>query len=348
VDALFAFYHWLEAAGGLPGLYLDKNHTLFSTLCSPAQLLPALAKHLGSGALYLGWFSLPVTFLFLPHVLAARSHPRTFIPAAGAGLAFVACSFGFLLFTRRIMPTGGNILVDQGIGPLTLRDKYYSPQSLHLPSLGKGFWLGITAVSMLGGAFLVAGAVSAALRFWRSLSFARLRPEPAAAVFLVLCTLVYLFPVMALGGWDRYYLPALPLLLAAIGALTSQSGGVQSRACLGLSVLAVSLLALFAVCGTRDYFAWNRVRWAALNEFVASGKATPMDMDGGFEFNGWYLYDPSYKQQSGKSMWWVYGDSFLMTFGEMPGWKPIRTYSFSHWLPPYTGRIYLLERKVAD
>ena len=91
--------------------------------------------------------------------------------------------------------------------------------------------------------------------------------------------------------------------------------------------------------GTRDYLAWNRVRWKALNDLLADGKVTAADVDGGFEFNGWYLYDPAYQAEPGKSWYWVNRDSYLLAFAEMPGRSAVREYPYPHWLPPYTGKI---------
>jgi len=342
VGALLAFQHWLEMTGELPSLYFKIDHRFFSTLCRPRQLLPNLAKHLGTAALYLGWFSLPVTILVFPTALAARKDARVFIPAATAGLAFVLFALVMLPLTKGMMPIPGNIIVQQGIGPLLLCEYSNAPP---VPALGKSFWLAVTIVCALGGACLLAGAVATAIRSWSSLKVARICAGQTAAAFFLLCAVAYLLPVMVTGGFDRYYVPALPFLLIGIAALASLPGLVPSRAAATLSVLGIGFLAIFAVCGTRDYFTWNRTRWAALNDLIASGKATPKDVDGGFEFNGWYLYDPAYKEQPGKSWWWVCGDSYVVTWGAKPGWKTIKEYHFARWLPPGTGTLVLLKRE---
>jgi len=111
-----------------------------------------------------------------------------------------------------------------------------------------------------------------------------------------------------------------------------------------ISTLVIASFAFFSVCTTRDYLAWNRTRWKALRELMASGNISPSDVDGGFEFNGWYLYDPAYEEKAGKSWWWVQKDSFLITFGERPGYKMIKEYKFSRWLPPGTGHILVLKK----
>jgi len=105
-------------------------------------------------------------------------------------------------------------------------------------------------------------------------------------------------------------------------------------------------LVLFAVLGTKDYLAWNRTRWRALNDLLASRKVTPEEVDGGFEFNAWYLYGAPYKQEPGKSWWWVRGGTYLLAFGELPNRKVVEEHLFKHWLPPYTGRILILKKEA--
>jgi len=109
-------------------------------------------------------------------------------------------------------------------------------------------------------------------------------------------------------------------------------------------VILLALFAVFSVAGTRDYLMWNRVRWALLDEVLTSRLATPGQIDGGFEFNGWHLYRPSYVATPNKSWWWVDEDKYLVTFGAIPGWNVAGQRTFSRWLPPGEGRILLLTR----
>jgi hypothetical protein len=306
-----------------------------------------VAKHIGTALLYLGWFSLPVTVLVLRADAAARRNRRALIIGACVGCAYVLCAAIGLVLTRGPMPTAGNIVLAQGIGPLSLRDVHILNLP-HLPTVGKAFWLAVTAVSLLGGALLLGAAVAAAPTVWPSLKLARTRPDQAAGIFFLLCGGIYLSPVLMIGGWDRYYVPALPFLLVGIAALTSRSWPGQTRARLALAVLLLAGLSAFAVFGTRDYFAWNRVRWIALNDLLAGERVTPADVDGGFEFNGWYLYDPGYKEDPAKSWYWVERDTYLLAFAETPGWRTIKEYSYAHWLPPYVGRILVLKKAPAD
>ncbi len=343
VGTLLIFQHWLEATGRLSRYYFENTTGLFSTLLDPPNLLPSLATHIGIATLYLGWFLLPVIILALPKMLPAQKNSGLTLPAVGTGILFVLLCAIALPLSKLMMPMTGNILLEQGIGPLTLRGAY-DVISSDVPTLGRSFWLAITVISVLGGATLLGGAVALAMRFWNSNgSFKDHLEQTPGALFLV-CALTYLFPIFVLGGLDRYYIPALPLLMVGIAGLRPPVMERLPRLHVAVSLITLVLLMLFAVSGTRDYLAWNRGRWVLLNDLLGTGKATPEEVDGGFEFNGLYLFDADYKPSSGKSWWWVRGDKYLVAFVEKGGWKTVKKYEFSRWLPPSSDEILLLEK----
>jgi hypothetical protein len=138
----------------------------------------------------------------------------------------------------------------------------------------------------------------------------------------------------------------LPFLLAGAAASASAAGQSPTRARLVLAAMLLVCLSVFSVLATRDYLAWNRVRWLALNELTSNAGVSAEHVDGGLEFNGYYLYDPAYQPQADKSGWWVRDDSFLLSFAEMPGWRCEKEYRYHHWLPPYTGRVLVLKKET--
>jgi tetratricopeptide (TPR) repeat protein len=77
---------------------------------------------------------------------------------------------------------------------------------------------------------------------------------------------------------------------------------------------------------------------------MQNGQVAAQDIDGGFEFNGLYLYDPHYQPIPGKSIWWVQGDTYQIAFGDVPGYYAIKQYSYSHWVPSYVGKVVVLQK----
>ena len=343
--ALVALQHWLRVSGRLPALYSVQNDNLLSYFTDPIGLAIGLPTRCLTALLYLGWFSLPVLLLVHPSVATLRRHPRSFhIAACAGGLFFVGAGL-VLTFGRGPMPFAGNVLLPQGIGPLMLRDT----QLLGLPHvrpLWPGFWYAVTAASLCGGAMLVASIAWLAADDQRPPLSVLLSTDRNYSGFFLLCAALYLLPILVIGGWDRYYLPALPFLLAGAVARASAMEQRLARFKAGLAGLLLICLSGFSVLATRDYLAWNRVRWQALNELTSRPGVSAEQIDGGFEFNGYYLYDPLYKPQKDKSGWWVRDDAFLLSFGEMAGWRSVKEYRYHHWLPSYEGRVLVLQKEV--
>jgi hypothetical protein len=104
--------------------------------------------------------------------------------------------------------------------------------------------------------------------------------------------------------------------------------------------------AFFSVATTRDYFSWNRARWTALHDLMAEENVSATRIDGGFEFNGLYLYRPeSHREDPSKSWWWVTDDEYLVALGEVPGYTVVRKYPFTRLLPPEENNIFVLHRE---
>jgi hypothetical protein len=169
----------------------------------------------------------------------------------------------------------------------------------------------------------------------------------AARTFLLLSVIAYLLPCLTLWFFDRYLIVVGPLIAAGIASVSSAPPGVSGATKVVSRLAALALLVvsgLFAVLGTRDYLAWNRVRWEALHDLMGSGSAKAEEIDGGYEFNGLYLYDPSYQESPAKSWWWVRGDKYQIAFGDVPGYRVIKEYSYNRWMPPHVGKVVVLQR----
>jgi hypothetical protein len=90
--------------------------------------------------------------------------------------------------------------------------------------------------------------------------------------------------------------------------------------------------------------AWNRARWQALAELERSGAADFRTVDGGFEYNGLRGFDARYASPSGKSMWWVRDDPYVVSFGPITGYETVKSYPYVNYLLPGLRTVYLLHR----
>ena len=299
--------------------------------------------------LYLGLFTSPVS-------LARREaglEPRPAALLKGRGRPFrIALWSGAvatiaLLATGRLIPVAqnGNVLVAQGIGPLTLRDMHILglPHVTPLPTL---LWAVVTALAAFFGLVMLQRVVCAARGTTQSdsaLAPGGLQRKTKAA--LVAAAAALGVPFLLLGGFDRYLLPLVPLaMLLMLGEPEEQWNELEKRRPSLGSILAVGLLAVFSVASTHDYLSWNRARWQALSELTSARSVSARQIDGGFEFNGLSLYSQDYVREESKSWWWVEDDSYVVAFGTIPGYEEAGRYCYSKWLPPRSGEIVILRR----
>ncbi|MHB8886269.1 MAG: hypothetical protein ACYC5H_14580 [Methylovirgula sp.] len=331
---------WLSQSGKLPALYSVQSAQIAILLKSPINLASQISRNLIPVFLYLGLFSLPILLLTRrpPVVAEADSWVRR-IPFVTQCVVTVAAIR--MLATHGIMPIGGNMLIPQGIGPLTLRDTYI----LHLPNvapLPSAFWIAVTWLSVWG-AFELAGRLTTyAVNLVATQRYTRFEPGEAGVLFVLIAIFAYLIPLMLVSIFDRYLIPVLPLILFVLSSISSAKPVNQYR--VAVATILGLLIGIYAVFGVHDYMAWNRARWAAIDDLEKAGIANHFNLDGGFEYNGMSSYSSSYKKSGNKSWWWIDRDDYQISFGPIPGMKVLKRYPYETLLPPARRTILVLSK----
>jgi len=292
-------------------------------------------------SVYLGLFLFPLLLFVGGRRWAELCRSRPLIVATLAFAVFAS----FALSYRR-MPLFQNVFYDLGLGPATLRDAFL----LRLPSLptgGRPFWFVVTYLGYVGAVPLFYATLVAMGKALKLLPLPTGKRE--LLVVLLASALMNIVPVAILGlmgqAFDRYLLFLVPLGITLIIFLAKDvSPGKPRFPLMPLAVLGVFLYGAFSVAGTHDYLSWNRARWQALNNLMTGQQISAHDIDGGYEFNCWYLYDQDYRMTPEKSWWFVDGDDYLVTFGRVSGYRQMKRYPFPRWLPPARGNILVLRR----
>jgi hypothetical protein len=345
IGALLGFQYLLAATGRLPQMY---NYQL-RALTKPGLLL-SVARNAYIALLYLGWFSLPGLVIVVGYIwlgLEGKTATRlNLLTTTSALLALLSLTLWYGI--QSLMPLSNNIIKTAGIGPFTLRDTHILKAPL-VAVLPTGFWLVVTALSLLGGALLLVVMGIAAIRLLPTFRPGSMSGNKAVFTFFFLSTAAYMTPILVLGFFDRYLVPAIPPLLAAsVASLSLEDHAKHGRTGEWILPVVASLLIglffVFSIGGTRDYLTWNRSRWVALNDLMESKHVKAEDIDGGFEFNGLHLYRRNYKPTSDKSWWWVNKDTYVVAFGAIPGYSVIGEYKYRQWMPPHNGSIVVLEK----
>lgn len=261
---------------------------------------------------------------------------RTRAAIAAGGVAIAAIAFAAQWFP----PYRANMVLDPaGIGPFTLYDAFAHGTSLDRePGI---FW----RLAALAGAFGAAALAALLLANLRYLASAG-RGAASDRVFVIVLLAAYLFPFTVVDYIDRYFVFVLPFLFV-LWARTWPAPAPASRGARVRHAAAVAwLLAVIALSSvaTRDYFAWNRARWDAIRTAERMG-ATPDEIDGGFEYNGFKRFESLPRAATpGKSWWWVKDDRYVVAFVPIPGYEEIAAFPVRHWLPRTPPVVRLLRR----
>jgi hypothetical protein len=160
--------------------------------------------------------------------------------------------------------------------------------------------------------------------------------------FIVSLIVIYYFPLGIGRIYDRYLLFLLPLLMMVVTMSTININ--KTKLCAGaisITLVIISLYGALTIGVTHDYLEWNRVRWEALRNLMQEEQISPNRIDGGFEFNGWYLYDPKKRP---RDSWWVDKDDYVVSFGPLSGYEEVKQYTFRRWLPFRKDQILILYR----
>lgn len=341
IATLFLFQFWLKTSGRLPHVYFEKSSRVYDIFYYPLFAADNFLRNSWIELLYLGLFLLPVLVFCQGKNIKPASTAKNLISGGAAG-GFILYSLFRLVKLGQTMPLQKSIIVKEGLGPLTLYDSMILGMP-NTPPLSNSFWITVTVLSVAGAALLFRQLLVLLLSFADGPG-KKLDREKGIIFFFLFFAGAYLLPFLTTEISDRYLLPVVPALLACLGTAVPRTEKPNSLPGSTLAVLSLVGFLLFSTVGTRDYFAWNQARWDLISDLAKRGQLSPREMDGGYEFNGWYLYDSSYVLKPGMSWWWVNDNRFLIAFGPVPGWTAMAEKKYSHGMPPFKGSMLLLKR----
>lgn len=239
-------------------------------------------------------YSVAMLGLCLLPLLFLRRPPRLSIVAFGLMAPFVVV---LSTIEPEVLPVG-NIIVSTGlITPL------YSRPAL----VPETVWWGLNIAGTLVLCLLIGSIARATSSAWRGLLPLRrtITPGPIALVYLLLGLLVPVTLVLPYSLFDRYFLPMLPLVI--IAALRIFQRGSHSPAWWRWAALVP--IVLFSVGGMQDVSTLSMRRWYRAETLVSTGVAH-RNINAGFEWIGWHLYEEGEKLVREKA---------LNTVSDMPG-----------------------------
>jgi len=113
--------------------------------------------------------------------------------------------------------------------------------------------------------------------------------------------------------------------------------------------LLIGTIGMISIAMVHDYLSWNRARWEALSDLVVKQGITPNRIDGGFEFNGAYLYSKSNTKPDAKG-WWVVDNEYLIANNKeeliaTEGYAVQAQYPTNSWLSFSPNNIFVLHKQ---
>ena len=246
--------------------------------------------------------------------------------------------YGFLLvvllkvfFTGFINPFIGNIFYPFGTGPIILTG--FNTDKIQIHSfLTKSFFIVLNVLGCLSFSFAIHSILKSIITtFKKDINW--------VSIFFILLFICYLFPICFNYANDRYLLFLIPFFF--VGYIKSYDFEFNKI----LFIISFLPIFYFSVASSFDYFRLNQARWKALNHLTNELLILPQQIDGGFEFNAWYLsesinYDPSHEGR----WWWIVKDDYIISPKKRKGYFIESRYPFTSILSYPFNELYVLKK----
>ncbi len=336
-SALQAFAGLVLCWGTLKGYvyYMEQHELLSPTFGSVTALIKGLTFNYLKYRLRLtGGLVLYNTAVFLLPILLLAFMVRRKLDI----LLLVLSAIPIIIFGKISwywLPSG-NVFFNAGIGPLVLpnANNHWSPDLVFprwmfvLPGL-LGAWL----LLQIGLVRLI--DIGRKAQQWPATRWWKIGLVFAAIGF-------WFFLLIDNFQFDRYFMP-LTLVLLLLLVPRHRVGYFRK----GMAITALLLMGLFALAATHDHLQWNQARWNALNELMEQRGIPPENIDGGFEFNGWFQSGPRNPYIKGSKSWWfVVDDEYAVSFDTFGCHQIMEAHPYHSLLKPYGDTLYTLKRSA--
>ncbi len=290
---------------------------------------------------YLGLALIPVSLLIFPRLKASFSRGK-WIRMSLMLIPVIYC----MLSSWSNFPNG-NMLGNFELGPRLLKDVALFDLNTAQP-LNPLVWNVVSCLNIISVSVLIYGLFS--LTMIRNTSLKNVfgltesigkQPFLFMTLFIFAGQLVYMVinPIF----FDRYVLPMTFTGLILIGLLFTNISVFQRRIVVGLVALTILVSSLLV----RDLMSWNRARLGATNYLQYDLGITKSRIDGGFEFNAYnniYPMSAHPKKTTDKSWWFVDEDDFIVTCGELEGYKKMKSFPAHPTISTSQDSVFILKK----
>jgi hypothetical protein len=246
-----------------------------------------------------------------------------------------------LLMVGGLHYPSGNVLFNLGLGPKVLKDSFWNENVT--PIINKYCWsILVSMLSLTGAVFIITTFILKPIFHAKKSFIAVIKEISAKHLFIFFIAIGYtILLIINASYFDRYVIPLLGTILLLIVSQTIVYSMNQKR----LAICLISAMLIFSISATHDYLSWNRARWSAANYLVNELKIEPKEIDGGFEFNGWYSTgEQNPILQNEKSWWFVANDQYVISFGQINGYVKYQSYPYCQFMTWTNDSIFILKK----
>ena len=282
---------------------------------------------------YSGFFLSPFVFYVLPSVWQqTRSRVRWI-------MILITILLSIPLFFFKAGFPSGNVIYNFGLNPKILTDTFWG---LHWrPHINDMTMAGIQFVVLIFTAVMILTLLLSITMLFKNKREENNRFEWMMKIQAGIIWSGF-FGLLLINQFffDRYFLPLITFL--SLFLLTTK---VVARKWSTLAfIILFTVIAWFSISGTQDNLAFNRARWKGLSSLMNAG-ISPANIDGGFEFNGWYETGKRNQVIRDSVNWWfVKDDYYIVARGPVYGYKSIRAFSYTSYLTFRQDSLVILHR----
>ncbi|MBM4328018.1 MAG: glycosyltransferase family 39 protein [Deltaproteobacteria bacterium] len=233
-----------------------------------------------------------------------------------------------------------NVIIDFGIGPILLKDTYLHGIQRTTPLSAPVFYFMVYWAALAVGTLLALGISS--FRSMVRMTHSAFEEVPFAPALCLLTAGMYLGIITFTDFHDRYLIPVCAFLIVwLVGTQFSDKADRPGTAMIPGLVTLVAFAAASPLL-VHDFMEMKRTLTLAQQYVVRELKADPCGIDGGFEFNGYHCYEKNFQRIDGLSWWWVRREDYLLTLGELPGYRVVGVFPFQRYVGR-SGAVYVLQ-----
>jgi hypothetical protein len=304
---------------------------------APDMVLPAIGA-LGQVLCYLGLFCIPTFPALVSSMVASSKESAAAVKlTVGLSLLLISSAMVTIFLYHKTMPFSENILRFTTVGAQGILG------IIRQPLVAQGRVI-LTVVSFLT-------AIPLVMSFSWLTRLLLKKPLSWRVLVLVVCLFVCLM-FLTLETFvlcsDRYYLIILGPALLSVGYVAAR---LRQQVVTPVSIVLLLAFTLYSLAGNQEYLSASRARWRAIDWLEVRG-IKPDVIDGGYEYNvlrDMAVYTSKYRGDAPRDSWrwWpIKGESYLISFSPVPGYKTIHTEPYFSLLDFKLRNIEVLEQIV--